>query len=253
MSYWDAALYDGKHSFVWKHGVAVLELLAPQPEERILDLGCGTGHLTARIAASGAKVVGADNAEGMIEQARAAYPELRFEIADGTALPYVSEFDAVFSNAAIHWMRPPEKVVSGIWSALRPGGRFVAEFGGKGNVGAIMSAVLQVLEEVSAPASARELRYYPSVGEYASLLEHQGFTVTYAALIDRPTPLGGGEEGMRNWLAMFGANLLDWLPKGERAAVVRRIEGLLRPRLFRDGVWVADYKRLRIVAATPGG
>src|SRR5947209_1485354 len=131
---WNAALYDVKHSFVWQHGAALLELLALQPGERILDLGCGTGHLTAQLAAAGADVVGIDRSAEMIAQARHSSPALRFDLADARDLVFDEPFDAVFSNAALHWIREPERVVSSIRRVLKPAGRFIAELGGKGNV-----------------------------------------------------------------------------------------------------------------------
>ena len=129
---WNTALYDGKNAFVWKYGRGVVELLAPKPGERILDLGCGTGHLTNQIGAAGAEVIGLDKSQPMIEEARRLYPDLRFEIADATDFHLAQPFDAVFSNAAIHWMKDQTAVARCIWEALRQGGRFVAEFGGKG-------------------------------------------------------------------------------------------------------------------------
>src|SRR5262245_50467931 len=122
---WDPAKYDGKHSFVWKYGMGVVELLAPKPGERILDIGCGTGHLTNTLADAGAVVVGIDTSQPMIEQAREKYPSVRFELGDGTDFEFPEPFDAVFSNAAIHWMKDQEKVARCISRALKPGGRFV--------------------------------------------------------------------------------------------------------------------------------
>src|SRR5262249_39924158 len=130
---WNADLYDKSHSFVWKFGAALLELLEPKPGERILDLGCGTGHLTAQIAAAGAAVVGIDSSSDMIGQARRAFPQLHFEVADARTFALDGKFDAVFSNAVLHWVKEPEQAVVQIRTALKAGGRFVAEFGGSRN------------------------------------------------------------------------------------------------------------------------
>ena len=246
---WDPALYDSKHSFVWKYGLELIELLAPQRGERILDLGCGTGHLTRQIALSGASVTGLDISEAMIEQARQNYPDLEFVKADAAAFAFSQPFDAVFSNAALHWMTRPEAVVECIARALQPGGRFVAEFGAKGNIAAIHNALRHALR-------ALDLRrdkewnpwYYPSVGEYASLLERQGLSVRYATLFDRPTPLEEGERGLRLWLEMFAGEVLDPLAPKQREEVMRSVEEQLRPTRFRDGAWCADYTRIRVVA-----
>jgi trans-aconitate methyltransferase len=249
---WDPALYDGKNSFVWKYGEEVVRLLAPRPGERILDLGCGTGHLTNRISEIGADVVGIDNSAKMIGQARSAYPALRFELGDGQDFQFPEPFDAVFSNAAIHWMNDQTEVARCIWRALRPGGRFVAEFGGKGNIRALHTAVYRALEAAGYPTGEdRNFRYYPTVGEYATLLEAAGFLVTHAVHFERPTPLEGGAAGLRNWLVVFTDNLLKAAPQDRLESMLAHIEDMLRSELFRDGVWYADYRRIRVVAIKP--
>jgi trans-aconitate methyltransferase len=251
---WDADLYDRKHAFVWQHGGALVELLAPRPGERILDLGCGTGHLTAQIGAAAAAVIGLDLAPAMIEQARGTYPQLRFEIGDARDFTFAEPFDAVFSNAALHWIREPERVIACVARALKPGGRFVAEFGGKGNVKAIAAALTQAAREAGL-ASWEPPWYFPAVGEYASLLERNSLEVTMAMLFDRPTPLEG-EDGMRQWVRMFAGDLLAAVPDGRRDELLQQVERQLRPVLYRDGKWHADYRRLRVVArrvaACPG-
>jgi trans-aconitate methyltransferase len=246
---WDAALYDGNHSFVWKYGAGVVELLAPQSGERILDLGCGTGHLTAQIAAAGAEVVGVDKSADMLEEARKNYPALRFEQADATDFSFAEPFDAVFSNAVLHWIREPERAIACISRALKPGGRFVAEFGGKGNMKAWIDAVAAALEAMGYPAvGVVSFWYYPSIGEYATLLEQQGLAVTTALLFDRPTALEGGDEGLRVWMKMFGTSFLARLSAAQQDELIRRVEERLRPTFYRDGTWVAPYVRLRVVA-----
>lgn len=246
---WNAGLYDAKHAFVWKHSSDVVSLLAPQSGERILDLGCGTGHLTAQIAASGAQVLGIDRSPEMVTAARKAYPNLKFEVADARELPFRSEFDAVFSNATLHWIHEPARVIQSFWNALRPGGRFVAEFGGKGNVGRMQIAFDQALVELrlSRPGEVNPW-YYPSVSEYATLLENNNFEVRFMTLFDRPTALADGETGMRNWIAMFGSEYLARVAPERREVFFQRVEELLRPELFKDGKWWADYRRLRLVA-----
>jgi trans-aconitate methyltransferase len=246
---WNAEVYDANNAFVWKHGSGVVELLAPQPGERILDLGCGTGHLTNQIAAAGASAFGIDISGPMIAQARRLYPNLRFEIADGTDFHFDERFDAVFSNAAIHWMKDQQAVARCVWEALKPGGRFVAEFGGKGNIQSIRSALAKAVKAVSeeiGPASFA--RYYPTIGEYSTLLEAQGFRVTFASHFDRPTKLDNGEQGLRNWLLTFADNVIGSLPARKREDVIADVERRLKRQLFSEGNWFADYKRLRIVA-----
>jgi trans-aconitate methyltransferase len=243
---WNAELYDDKHSFVWKLGSSVVELLAPKPGERILDLGCGTGQLTAQIAETGAEVVGLDNSPAMIEEARRLYPQLEFKKADAHDFDVAEPFDAVFSNAALHWITEPARVVCCIARALKPKGRVVVEFGGKGNVQYLANAIetacrLTLGETVSHPW------YFPSIAEFANLLEHHGLEVTQAALIDRPTPLEG-EDGLRNWVRMFGDHWLSGVPSEQHDDFFGRAEDIARPTLYRDSVWYADYRRLRVVA-----
>jgi trans-aconitate methyltransferase len=246
---WNAELYDTKHSFVWERGAEVLELLAPQPGERILDVGCGTGHLTARIAAAGARVTGLDQSEEMIAEARRNYPEREFVVADARDFHFDEPFDAVFSNAALHWIREPEPVARSIAAALRPGGRFVAELGGRGNVERLIAGLRQAREAMGLPLEENfQPWYFPGVGEYASLLERQGLEVTFAWLFDRLTPLDDGVAGLANWIRMFGTQFLAELSPEQQRELLRHAADFLRVELFRDGHWLADYRRLRIVA-----
>lgn len=246
---WDASGYDARHSFVWKYGEDVLNLLAPRAGERILDLGCGTGHLTHQIAVRGAQVIGIDKSHAMIERARSLYPDIRFELADAAGFRFDEPFDAVFSNAAIHWMKDQTAVAAAISRALKPGRRFVAEFGGKGNIQKLRTALHTAIEAAGYsvdPEIGR--RYYASIGEYAPLLEAHGLEVTYAALFDRPTKLEDGRSGLRGWLEVFADSELAVVPEDRRAEVLRDIEQRLESDLFRDGCWFADYKRIRVVA-----
>ncbi len=241
---WDAEQYEGKHSFVWRLGAGVLELLAPQAGERILDLGCGTGQLTAEIAQRGAQVIGLDNSANMIGQARQNYPGLAFVLGDAAGFRFEEPFDAVFSNAALHWVKDADRAVESIARALRPGGRFVAEFGGSGNTRAILAALRAVLGPES---DARCPWYYPSVAQYSALLERHGLETRHAELFERPTALEG-ENGMEDWLRMFcGAYFLGM---GDAAGAAKRhaVVSALRGQLYREGVWTVDYRRLRIAA-----
>ena len=252
MNDWDAAAYDGSHSFVYEYGSDVVDLLDPDPGERILDLGCGTGHLTDRIAASGATVVGIDESAEMIETAREAHPERRFVRADArdfdlADLSVDRRFDAVFSNAALHWIDDQDAVLDSVTDALRPGGRFVAELGGLGNVASVVAAVRAALRERG--YESEHPWYFPTVGEHATVLEAAGFEVRFAELFDRPTDLDG-RDGLRNWLDVFGDSLFAPLTDDEREAVVTAVEDRLRGELYDPGTetWTADYRRLRFVA-----
>ena len=244
---WDAELYEARHAFVWRFGESLVELLAPRSGERILDLGCGPGQLTNKIAEHGATVVGLDSSPEMIGQARQNFPKLHFVLRNATALEFEDEFDAIFSNAALHWILDAEALAKGMFRALRNGGRLVAEFGGIGNVKTIESAVSEVTGRYTAiPLPGR--RYYPSIGQYAALLEEAGFEVRFAHLFERPTPLEG-DNGMENWIAQFSGYLYESLSSEQRKQALRETVEILRPKLYCDGQWFADYRRLRIIAA----
>lgn len=250
---WDAKLYDARHSFVWQRGVDMLELLAARRGERILDLGCGTGHLTARIAASGARIIGIDNSPVMIAEARKNYPALEFQEMDARHFSFSEPFDAVFSNAALHWIKQPAAVVRCVEKALKSGGRFVAEFGGKRNVQKLVTALRLSLEQLGTfSVRAPEPWYFPSVGEYSFLLERHGLEVLFARLFDRVTPLDDGKNGLRNWIRMFAGQFLAAAPEDHRDELIVKTEKMLRRDLFRDGSWRLDYRRLRIVAQKSG-
>jgi trans-aconitate 2-methyltransferase len=244
--HWNAALYDDKHSFVWKHGAALLDLLQPKAGERILDLGCGTGHLTAQLAASGAQVVAMDNSPVMIEQARKNFPQLHFEVGDARDFAFPDPFDAVLSNAVLHWIREPERVIACILRTLKPGGRFVAEFGGKGNVQTILAALDRSARRLGCEPFASPW-YFPTVGQYASLLERSGLEVTHAVLFDRPTALEG-QQGLREWVRMFAGEFPGAVRPEQREDFLRLVEEETRKELYWDDEWHADYRRLRVVA-----
>jgi SAM-dependent methyltransferase len=244
---WSAEGYDKNARFVSDLGASIFSWLAPREGERILDLGCGDGVLTAKIAASGAEVVGTDVSEELLEAARRQGLDVRH--ADGHALPFDNEFEAVFSNAALHWMTEPRRVVEGIWRALRPGGRFVAEFGGHGNVAALVTAMRSAALAFGGDPALAGPWYYPTPGEYRALLEEFGFAVERIELVPRPTPLPTGVEG---WLMTFRKPLFDQFPEGVREKALAHAVDLLRPALCdRSGHWTADYVRLRVLAVKP--
>jgi SAM-dependent methyltransferase len=250
---WDSGLYDDKHSFIWKLGASLLDLLKAQPEERILDVGCGTGHLTAQIASAGAICIGIDRSHDMIRQALENYPHLQFQVMDAREITFAESFDAVFSNATLHWITDPERVVAGIARSLRPGGRFVAEFGGKGNRAQFLAAASRAWTHAGVAGPMPLPWFYPSLAEYAALLERHGFEVTDAALFDRPTPLDDGERGLRNWIEMFGDVFLETVSGSQREQFVADVEREARPTLFRGSQWIMDYRRLRISATRISG
>jgi trans-aconitate methyltransferase len=248
-THWNPQLYDDKHAFVYNYGESLVKLLAPQPDERILDLGCGTGALTKKINEAGATVVGIDQADAMIREAQANYPDLEFRVMDAAGLRFSTPFDAVFSNAALHWVLEKEKAVRSIAASLRPGGRMVAEFGGKGNIGTILRKIREILTAHDYPGhAARQIWYFPSVSEYTALLEQHGFEVTYARLYDRPTPLTDPECGIIDWINMFGGAFFEGIEERERQSLISEIQDQLRDECFRENTWWADYRRLQVIA-----
>ena len=243
---WNPALYDDKHSFVWRQAASLVELLAPKAGERILDLGCGTGHLTAELVRRGAEVVGIDHSPDMVAQARTNYPSLTFQQADARDFAFDDPFDAVFSNAALHWVPEAERVIACVRRALKPGGRFVAEFGGKGNVRTIVAGLDRTFTEMNLEPPGTPW-FFPALGQYARLLEQGGLETVYAVLFDRPTPLEGA-TGLRQWITMFGREWLAQVPTELRGRFFARLEEIVGPALRSGETWVADYRRLRVVA-----
>lgn len=244
---WDAELYEAQHAFVWQLGAALIEILDPKPGERILDVGCGTGQLTHEIAERGAEVLGVDASPEMIGQARQNYPRLRFSLQDAVSMTFNGEFDAVFSNAALHWILDAAGAADSMARALRTGGRLVLEMGGRGNIRQIHAAVESAFRENSSAPLPAPRNHFPSLSEYTSILEAHGFEVRNAVLFDRPTPLEG-ERGMEEWIKQFCAFYLDELPVQLRQSAVNRAVEQLRLRLYKDGQWIADYRRLRVSA-----
>lgn len=246
---WNADLYDDKHSFVFQYGENVLELLDVKAGERVLDLGCGTGYLTHQIKLLGSIVTGADASPEMIEKARHTYPDVDFVVADGAAFSFNETFDAVFSNAALHWMKDADATIRNVYQCLNKGGRFCAEMGGKGNVQEMIKATVAVLTKHGYTADMGNIPwYFPSTAEYASKLEAAGFRVTYTAHFDRPTLLQDGRQGVAKWLHMFGSSFFKAIPDTELSQILDEITDLLEPAYNNNGQWYSDYKRLRFIA-----
>ena len=235
MQHWDPERYARNARFVSDLGLPVLELLAPAKGERILDLGCGDGALTLDLMAAGADVLGIDASS---EQIGAATERgVQAIVADGTQLEFEGEFDAVFSNAVLHWMPDADAVIDGVWRALRPGGRFVGEMGGFGNVELIRSALIKALNTLRLDGEAANPWYFPTPDDYRERLVKRG-----------PTPLPGP---MADWLETFAEPFIKVVPEPSRPALIRSVCQSLEPDLLADGVWTADYVRLRFAASKP--
>ena len=249
---WNTSAYAASGRFVADLATSVVALLAPKPGEHILDVGCGDGALTEQLAATGAILTGVDASPTMVAAARAR--GLKIDLGSAESMPYHEQFDAVFSNAALHWLpadKQPEALAS-IRRALRNGGRFVAEMGGQGNIAAIRTALRATLAGYGIDSESAAASFYPSPAAYTHLLEAAGLTVRSIELVPRSTPISAGPDGadaMTTWLTTFRNGVLDLLPQADRPQAIAATVALLEP-ILRDhqGNWVADYVRLRFHA-----
>jgi SAM-dependent methyltransferase len=245
---WDPERYARNARFVSDLGAPLLDLLKPRPGERILDLGCGDGALSEKIAAAHATVLAIDASPEQVAAARAR--GLDAHVGDGAALTFDTEFDAVFSNAALHWMTAPDAVIDGVWRALKPGGRFIGEFGGAGNVARIKAALIAALDRRGLDGKAAVPWFFPTPEDYTARLSRRGFEVSSMDLIDRPTPIPGP---LGDWLETFAEPFLTRVPAAERPAMVGGVEAAVAPDLRDDeGRWSVDYVRLRFAARKAG-
>ncbi|MGH7796751.1 MAG: class I SAM-dependent methyltransferase [Candidatus Binatia bacterium] len=240
---WNPESYAKKARFVSELGEPLLQLLAPQPGERILDLGCGDGALTEKIAAAGAIVYGADSSLAQVEAARRR--GLNAFVIDGRQIALKQLFDAVFTNAVLHWIQPPDKVVEGVARCLKQGGRFVGEFGGKGNVETIRAALHSALRKRGIDPWSADPWYYPSPEAYRQLLIRSRFAVDYCELIPRPTKLPGD---ILEWLGVFAQPFTNSLQESARESFLTEVRTAVQPALRKNGSWFADYVRLRFNA-----
>ena len=243
---WDSALYESRHGFVAQYGKALLDFIAPDPRQTILDLGCGTGNLNAELATRAGSVLGVDASASMVERARRHFPQLDFQVRDALELPFENRFDIVFSNAVFHWIPDHECLLGVIHRALKPHGRLVCEFGAAGNVGTIREAFARACAEAGLDCTTRFT--FPEAPAFCRLLAKQGFTPDEVISYARPTTLQGGDAGLRTWLRQFFAAELAALPEKRQTALFRRVEALTRDRLWNGNAWVADYQRLRVRA-----
>jgi trans-aconitate methyltransferase len=241
---WDPQRYAESARFVSELGEPLLQLLDPRPKDLILDLGCGDGALSDKIAGRACALYAVDTSFAQIQAARKR--GLQALVMDGEQLAFKPLFDAVFTNAALHWMKRPEKVAAGVWHALRPGGRFVGEFGGEGNVQAIRAALHAALRRRAIDPALADPWYYPSTDQYSALLKQAAFRVEYIELIPRPTPLPGDISA---WLEIFAQPFTKAVKEYDRENLVAEVRAELEPKLRNpEGTWVADYVRLRFRA-----
>lgn len=246
---WNPDLYDDRHDFVFKFGEEIIKLLNPQKNETILDIGCGTGDLTQKISKLSKQVTGIDNSPEMIQAAQKKYPELLFVQADARDFQLNKKFDAIFSNAVLHWIPQADKMIINTNQHLTIGGRLVVEFGGKGCNYSIISALKEQLDnyKITYP-NIDDILFYPSVSQYSHLLEKYGFEVNLAMLFDRPTELKGGFKGLHDFIEMFFNWLFKNVSDSVRSNIIQGTMDKLKPQIFNGTSWIADYRRIRIVA-----
>ncbi len=246
---WDPKLYSEKHAFVFHYGQSLIDLLAPKPKERILDLGCGSGQLTANIREVTKYVIGMDLSLDMIKEAKENYPFIPFVLGDGADFLFDEPFDAIFSNATLHWITQYREVIECMYDNLKEGGRIVLEFGGKGNVRSIIDQLRDSLKSRGyTMQAAKQVWYFPTISEYTMALEAAGFQVSFAQNYSSPTELADASTGIKDWISMFGQDFFIEVSDEDIEAIKMEVQKKLKKKLFRNGKWYADYKRIRIKA-----
>lgn len=243
---WNSSLYDKKHDFVAEYGKGLLEFIPKNNDQTILDLGCGTGTLTVQLADLGSKVVGVDSSQNMIDKAQKQFGNIEFFVCDALALPFDEEFDIVFSNAVFHWISDHNTLLKNIYKALKPQGLLVCEFGANGNIAAIENAIIKVSQKLG--YSYKPKFNFPTVEVFGEMLEKNGFIVDQIYDFDRPTVFKDNEQGLTNFLKQFFASELSIMPEHVQSLFFEEVAELTREMLWNGTEWVADYRRLRVIA-----
>lgn len=245
---WNPIDYARHAGFVPVNGESLIEWLAPRADERVLDIGCGDGRLTAKLVERGCEVVGIDSSPEQIAAARDA--GLDAHVIDARDLPFKCEFDAAFSNAALHWVKEAGAVATSVYRALKPGGRFIGEMGGAGNVAAVRAALRSELRSRGIDPEPLDPWYFPSADEYGDVLTAAGFDVVRIEHFPRPVQLPTDVVG---WLDTFAGSFVAALPEEERPGFFAAVQERVAPQLRKsDGTWwLSDYTRLRFAAVKP--
>lgn len=246
---WDVNLYNEKHGFVHQYGTDLVHLLDPKAGEHILDLGCGSGQLTNEISSSKSNVIGIDSSQEMIKSSKNLFPEIEFHQMDAQSFEFDLSFDAIFSNAVLHWVENQQVAAKNMHRHLKDGGRLVVEFGGYENVATIIEALRASLSLYGFFNNAKlERWYFPKISTYTSMLEEIGFEVVYAQLYDRPTLLDSKDDGIKDWIEMFGSHFFEGIPDTDKTQILNEVQNKVRTSCFKEGKWYADYRRIRVVA-----
>ena len=246
---WNPKLYNDKHSFVYEYGKELISLLDPKPNETILDLGSGSGQLTYQIGKLVKKIIGIDSSENMVSDAKAKFPNIEFKVANITSFQSKQKFDSIFSNATLHWVKDHTAAINCMYQNLKPNGKIVLEFGGKGNLKPMINQLRKSLSKKNyIEQSKLDTWYFPSIGQYSTELEKAGFRVAMAEHFDRPTALEDKKNGIIDWLSMFAKQFFVNIDENNAKDIKDQVQRALKPNYFKDGKWILDYKRIRIIA-----
>ena len=246
MSDWNAVLYDKKHDFVSEYGKGLLEFVPENKNQSILDLGCGTGTLTAQLSNFAGTIIGVDSSASMIAKAKKQYSNMQFVVCDALALPFEKQFDVVFSNAVFHWIADHDTLLKQVHKVLKPNGLLVCEFGANGNIATIENAFMNACQDF-------EYKYtpkfnFPTVDDFSDLLKKNNFMIDELYDYNRPTPLKDNERGLANWMKQFFASDLELMSKKMQDEIIKKVEDLTKKHLYNGDEWIADYRRLRAIA-----
>lgn len=246
---WNTKLYNDKHSFVYNYGEELINLLDPKKNERILDLGCGSGQLTSKINELVKEIIGIDISPEMIQDAKSKFKNIDFQVADASSFRFKEKFDAIFSNATLHWVTNYKSAIKCMFENLKSNGKIVLEFGGKGNVQTIVNQLRDSLANRGyLEQSKLQLWYFPSIAEYSTELESAGFRVIMAQHFDRPTELADENSGIKDWISMFGESFLKNVMPKHIEEIKNEVQEMIKSDCLKNGKWFADYKRIRIIA-----
>lgn len=243
---WNSILYDKKHDFVAEYGKGLLEFVPRNKKQTILDLGCGTGTLTVKLLDFGNKVIGVDSSQNMIDRAKENFGNIEFITCDALALPFEKEFDVVFSNAVFHWINDHNILLHNIFKALKQNGLLVCEFGADGNIATIENAFAKVYTDFGYEYTPKF--NFPTMNAFGKLLETNKFIINKIYDYDRPTKLKDNEKGLNHWIKQFFEAELSSIPENIQAEIFEKVEELTKDTLWNGKEWVADYRRLRVIA-----
>lgn len=243
---WNSSLYDNKHDFVAEYGKGLLSFIPKNDEQVILDLGCGTGTLTVKLTDFSNKVIGVDSSQNMIYKAKEQFGNIEFKVCDALSLPFEKEFDVIFSNAVFHWINDHDALLKNIYKALKSQGLLVCEFGASGNIATIENAFIKACKDFGYDYKPKF--NFPTVKNFGRLLENNGFVIDKIYDYDRPTILKDNEQGLCNWIKQFFASELAVMPKDVQAMIIQKTEESAKKTLWNDKEWIADYRRLRVIA-----